>query len=224
MDNILYKVCEIFVSINGEGPSAGFPAVFVRFAGCNLSCSYCDTRWANEKDVPARLMTSEEIVSEVRKSGITRVTLTGGEPLLREGITELIDALHNIPDMDIEIETNGSIDVKDLDGYKNRPAFIMDYKLPGSGMEEAMCVTNFSLLGPRDAVKFVAGSHEDLHTAHEIIQKYRLSGCTQIFFSPVFGEIDPKDIVDFLIRNRINGARLQLQMHKFIWDPMQRGV
>ncbi len=224
MNEILYDICESFTSINGEGPSAGFPAVFIRFAGCNLNCSYCDTKWANEPDVPVTRMSAARIAGYIRETGITHITLTGGEPLFRDGTPALLAVLNEIPDLKIEIETNGSIDLAELHGCPGRPSFIMDYKLPGSGMESAMCLSNLSLLGPDDAVKFVAGSESDLQRALEIIRQYRLSGRTQIFFSPVFGRIDPKDIVSFLITNQLNDARLQLQIHKFIWDPMQRGV
>ncbi len=224
MNEFFYNVCECFTSINGEGPSAGFPAVFIRFAGCNLNCSYCDTRWANEEDVPAERMTAADIAQYIRASGLTHVTLTGGEPLLRDGMPELVETLYDIPGLKIEIETNGSIDLSVLDSCKMRPLFIMDYKLPGSGMENAMCCSNFSLLGEKDAVKFVAGSREDLDRALHVIRQYHLAGRTQLYFSPVFGRIDPKEIVSFLIRHQLNEARLQLQMHKFIWDPMQRGV
>ena len=219
-----YQVCEYFSSINGEGPSAGFPAVFIRFKGCNLRCSYCDTAWANSSDAEYVEMTASDIADIIRESGLTHVTLTGGEPLFRDGMPELVDYLSAGQNLCIEIETNGSMDLSPLLACRCRPSFIMDYKLPGSGMEKAMCLSNFRLLTMQDAIKFVAGSAEDLSRILEVINTHDLNGRTRLFISPVFGQIDPKDIVDFLIRHKLNEVRLQLQMHKFIWDPMQRGV
>ena len=224
MTAVHYQVCEYFSSINGEGPSAGFPAVFIRFKGCNLCCSYCDTAWANSPDAESEEMTASDIAAIIRDSGLTHVTLTGGEPLFRDGMSQLVDYLSSDPGLCIEIETNGSMDLSPLLACNVRPSFIMDYKLPGSGMEKAMCLSNFHLLTMQDAVKFVAGSAQDLDRILDIIKAYDLAGRTRLFISPVFGQIDPKDIVDFLIRHQLNDVRLQLQMHKFIWDPMQRGV
>lgn len=224
MEHLIYQVCEHFTSINGEGPSAGFPAVFIRFKGCNLNCSYCDTGWANEKDAPAEDMSASDIARIIRQSGLNHVTLTGGEPLYRAGLPELIDFLTGDMDLKIEIETNGSMDLSPLRSCRRRPSFIMDYKLPDSGMEGAMHLPNLRLLTMGDALKFVAGSAKDLSRCLEIIKDYDLAGRTQLFISPVFGQIDPKDIVAFLIQHQLNDVRLQLQMHKFIWDPLQRGV
>ena len=102
----VYRVAELFSSINGEGTRAGQLAVFVRFQGCNLACAFCDTKWANEADAPCREMTAEEIVQEIRRTGIVNVTLTGGEPLLQTGIGELLERLGREPDLRVEIETN----------------------------------------------------------------------------------------------------------------------
>ena len=203
-----YAVAEKFVSINGEGKHAGELAVFLRFRGCNLACGFCDTKWANTAAAPAVRMTTDELVAYVRETGVRNVTLTGGEPLLQPGIDELITALGALG-YRVEIETNGSVSLQPFASLSFRPCFTMDYKLPGSGMEQTMLPENFSLLRSRDAVKFVAGSRADR--------------CT-VFFSPVFGSIEPAEIVEFLKEHTLNGVRLQLQLHKFIWDPLQRGV
>lgn len=218
-----FKVAEIFESINGEGTRAGQTAVFVRFQGCNLSCSYCDTAWANAKDAEFIWMTETEIYDRIKKTGIKNVTLTGGEPLLREGIYSLLKILTGDEELSVEIETNGSISLETFTRLENRPIFTMDYKLPGSGMESRMCTGNFSLLAPQDTVKFVAG-REDLGTIKEILEKYPLIGKCHIYISPVFEEIEPAEIVEFLLENRYNGVNLQLQLHKIIWDPEKRGV
>lgn len=148
--------------------------------------------------------------------------LTGGEPLLHASVRELLQALGQLPDIRIEIETNGSIDLTPFQDLVPRPSFTMDYKLPGSGMEAAMCLDNFALLQQTDTVKFVAGSQEDLERALELIQRYRLPQRCHVYLSPVFGKIDPADMVEFMKQHRLNAVRLQLQMHKFIWDPNQK--
>lgn len=218
-----FKVAEKFVSINGEGTKAGQPAVFIRLAGCNLRCSYCDTMWANSFDAPHKIMTEQEIAEYVRSTGITNVTLTGGEPLMAENVSVLLSALSETGAA-VEIETNGSADISVCGGISPRPSVTMDYKLPSSGMEGHMRHQNFSLLESTDTVKFVAGSNEDLERALEIIKQYELTNRCRVFFSPVFGKIEPAQIVDFILKNKLNGVNFQLQLHKFIWDPDKRGV
>ena len=220
----MLDVAELFVSINGEGTHAGQLAVFVRFKGCNLSCSYCDTRWANEKNAKCTQMTAKEIYDHICTTGINCVTITGGEPLHREGISELLSLLACDGRFYTEIETNGSIPLEPFSNIENRPAFTMDYKLPSSGMEKYMCLENFRFLCCNDTVKFVSGSMEDLERAQEIIEKYSLCKNCHVYISPVFGRIDPADIVEFMKERRLNHVRLQLQLHKFIWDPQKRGV
>lgn len=220
---MMFPVVEKFVSINGEAARAGELAVFIRFRKCNLHCSYCDTRWANDESVPADMMTAAEITDYVNGTGIVNVTLTGGEPLLQEDIAELTDMLiasgHRV-----EIETNGSISIAGLADRDKRPVFTLDYKLPGSGMESNMLTENYGYLRPTDTVKFVSGSLSDLERAAEIIAEYRLTERCSVYISPVFGDIEPAAIVDFMRDHRLNGVRLQLQLHKFIWAPDKRGV
>ena len=218
-----YPVAELFASINGESVRAGEPAVFVRFRGCNLACSYCDTKWANRPDCPVRMMTAEEIADYADRAGIADVTLTGGEPLLQKDPDVLISRL-TASGHRVELETNGSVSVEALSRLEPRPVFTLDYKLPGSGMESAMLTENYRFLAKEDSVKFVSGSRKDLERAAEIIERYRLTEKCSVFISPVFGKIAPADIVAFLLERRMNGVRLQLQLHKFIWDPEKRGV
>lgn len=216
-------VAEKFVSINGESTRAGEPAVFVRFRGCNLSCTYCDTRWANSPNGPAVMMTAEEIAEYADSTGITDVTLTGGEPLLQPEIGDVIEALIRTGHR-VEIETNGSVPIEKFCKCGYRPVFTLDYKLPGSGMESSMLTENYRFLEGEDAVKFVSGSMADLERAEEIIKKYSLTEKCRVYISPVFGKIDPVQIVEFMIERKLNGVRLQLQLHKFIWDPDRGGV
>lgn len=219
----MLPVVEKFISINGEGAHAGELAAFIRFHGCNLSCSYCDTCWANTENAPAEYETIEELASWVAETGVHNVTLTGGEPLLQKECGALAELLIQ-NGCRVEIETNGSISLERLASSECRPVFTMDYKLPSSGMEEFMCVNNFRLLNCHDTVKFVSGSIADLEKAAELIEEYRLTERCHVFISPVFGEIEPADIVDFMEEHKMNGVRLQLQLHKFIWEPTRRGV
>lgn len=220
----VFPVCERFVSLNGEGKKAGQPAVFVRFRGCNLSCSYCDTKWANEPDADAELMTAVEICAYVKDTGVTNVTLTGGEPLLQPGISELVAMLKSLG-AKVEIETNGAVPLDGFCGADVRPdCFTMDYKLPSSGMENRMALSNFALLKDSDCVKFVAGSGGDLSRALEIIKRYSLTDLCHVYLSPVFGEIEPRKMAEFMIANKMNGVNLQIQLHKIIWEPDRRGV
>ena len=219
-----YQVVEKFVSINGEGRRAGELATFIRFKGCNLQCSYCDTSWANEPGCESDRLTEEEILSWIRETGVKNVTLTGGEPLLRKGMEELIEAILEDPSWRVEIETNGSVDLKPYHILKKRPSFTMDYKAPDSGMEKEMLLSNLELLGSEDTLKFVVSSRRDMEKALEILEKYRLVGKTAVYFSPVFGRIQPVEIVDFLMEKKLNDVKLQIQLHKVIWDPQKRGV
>lgn len=220
----MLEVAETFISINGEGTHSGQLAYFLRFFGCNLHCTYCDTMWANESTVPCRHLTAEDIYSEIINSGIKNVTITGGEPLYRKGIYELLSMLGNNSEIYTEVETNGSIFLEPFMKLNNRPSFTMDYKLPSSGMETAMCIDNLPLLEKKDTVKFVAGNIGDLEKAKDIIDKYRLTEKCNVYISPVFGKIEPADIVEYMKKNKMNYVTLQLQIHKFIWNPNAKGV
>lgn len=168
-------------------------------------------------------MNVDEISGMVNKTGIHHVTLTGGEPLCQKNLSELTDKL--ISDgRRVEIETNGSIFLGELAQRSLRPIFTMDYKLPLSGMEGKMCIDNFSVLNNNDTVKLVVGDNNDLERASQIIDRFGLIDKCNVLLSPVFGSIKPADIVEYMKQKRMNGIRLQLQMHKYIWDPMKRGV
>lgn len=219
-----YPVAEEFVSINGEGRWAGELAHFIRFPGCNLDCSYCDTKWVNEKHFTAKKMTTEEIFSLVRASGVRHVTLTGGEPLLQPRITPLLQALTEIPEVRVEVETNGSVKLAPFMEAAPGVSFTMDYKLPSSGMEARMCADNLLQLRPSDTLKLVCGGRADLERGKALIEEYGLAERVPVLLSPVFGAIEPVEIVEFMKEQKWFAARLQLQLHKFIWPPTQRGV
>lgn len=217
------KVVEMFASINGEGPCAGELALFVRFQGCNLRCSYCDTMWTNAPDCPYTEQSPEDIVAKILQSGIRNVTLTGGEPLLQPEMPTLLTLLADHPELRVEVETNGAVDLAPF-CKTSRPVFTMDYKLPSSGWEHAMRVENFALLQQEDTVKFVCGSAEDLERAAQVIAEQELTKRCHVYLSPVFGAIKPAEMVEYMLAQRLNGVRLQLQLHKFIWAPDRRGV
>lgn len=218
-----FKLAEHFISINGEGRCAGELALFLRFAGCNLRCDWCDTAWACGKDAPCeivglpRLM---QIAEDAAAQGVRNVTLTGGEPLLQAHIGELIDRLGKTLGLRVEIETNGAVPLEPF--RKCGGVFTMDYKLPSSKMEQHMCTENFALLRDWDCVKFVCGSRADVIRAKEIAEQFQPQ--CPMYLSPVFGRIDPAEIVEIMKEQKMGGFRLQLQLHKFIWDPMARGV
>lgn len=219
-----YRIVEKFVSINGEAKAAGELACFIRFAGCNLDCSYCDTKWANSKDVPYEIMSKEDIYNYIKETGVRNVTLTGGEPLIQENIEELIRMLAADKTLRIELETNGSVPIAKYADIGDNVVFTLDYKLPGSGMDGHMVMDNYSYIGKKDAVKFVVSDESDLDCAREIINRFHLDEITTVYLSSSFSRIEPKDIVDYMIEHGMNKVKLQLQLHKYIWEPDKKGV
>ncbi len=217
------KVVEKFVSINGEGTRAGELSVFIRFKGCNLNCSYCDTIWANAADCEYEALSPYDILFYILDTDVKNVTLTGGEPLLQKDMKPLLRLLSDYKEIHVEIETNGSVDLTPFCDME-RVSFTMDYKLPSSGCEDKMLFSNMKLLRAADTVKFVSGSYSDLEKARMIIEKYSLTDRCHVYLSPIFGSIEPSDMVDYMISHNMNAVRLQLQLHKFIWDPNKRGV
>lgn len=219
-----YKVVEKFVSINGEGPLAGQLAVFIRFQGCNLACSYCDTSWANTENAAFSPMSEYDLYRYIKETSIKNITLTGGEPLLQPNILDLLTLLTSDLDLNVEIETNGSIDLSPFTQMSHPPVFTMDYKLPGSLMESKMLVSNFEQLAKKDSVKFVIESLKDFNVAKDIIHRHALVGKCNVYLGAVFGKICLKEIVELMKNHQMNGVNLQLQMHKVIWDPNEKGV
>ena len=215
------QVIEKFVSINGEGLKQGELALFIRFKGCNLRCSFCDTLYSFENPIY-----TEESISDIldfcKSKNIKNITLTGGEPLLQKDIYELMEELSK-NNFNIEVETNGAIDIKKFINIPN-VSFTLDYKLPTSLMEKHMLTENYKYITKKDSVKFVCGTIDDLNKMKEVIFKYDLINKTNCIISPVFNMIKLEDIVNFMIDNNLNGVRFSLQIHKIIWDPNKRGV
>lgn len=213
------KVVEIFKSIDGEGKRAGLPTTFIRLYGCNLHCSYCDTRYGCEDNNYTELSITD-ILNTVKKLGLKSITLTGGEPLIHEDVNCLIQTLlkHGCC---VNIETNGSVNIEKYCGVSGL-FLTMDYKCSSSDMKNKMNLHNLTLLNTTDVLKFVVGSDKDLQDALYILNTY-YPRC-QVYFSPVFGKIEPAHIVDFMLKNNLDNCKVQLQMHKIIWDPDKRGV
>ena len=210
-------VTEIYRSIQGESTWAGIPCTFIRLTGCNLRCVWCDSAYAFHGGVR---MTLPEILAECRRLGGPLVEITGGEPLLQKGCPCLAEALL-AEGYIVLCETSGALPLTVLPGDVIK---IMDLKCPGSGECDQNHWANIDALGPRDEVKFVLASREDYEWSRDVLRKYNLAArCHAVLFSPVFGAIDPKDIVAWLLEDRLE-VRFQLQMHKFIWPPGQKGV
>jgi 7-carboxy-7-deazaguanine synthase len=210
-------VNEIYRSIQGESTWAGLPCVFVRLTFCDLRCTYCDTAYAFYAGSKMRL---SEIVGKVLAFGCPLVEITGGEPLLQKNVLPLMKELCDHGQI-LLIETSGAHDISPIDPRVHR---IMDLKTPGSGESERNRYENIAHLSKRDEVKFVIGSREDYLWSKQKIQEFDLADrCGTVLFSPIFGRIDPRSIVEWMLEDRLQ-VRFQLQMHKFIWSPETTGV
>jgi 7-carboxy-7-deazaguanine synthase len=208
---------EIFYSIQGESTHAGRPCVFVRLTGCNLRCRWCDTEYAFFE---GRKLTIAEVASIVTSHQCNLVEITGGEPLLQEGIYPLADTLLKSQHT-VMIETSGAVDVSRLDP---RVIKIMDLKCPGSGECNRNLWSNLGHLSARDEVKFVLADRADYEWARDAIRARNLDGrVNALLMSPVFGVLDPAELAQWILEDRIP-VRLQIQIHKHIWPPDTRGV
>jgi 7-carboxy-7-deazaguanine synthase len=211
------KINEIYQSIQGESSWAGWRCVFVRLTACDLRCNYCDTEYAFYE---GRKRTLDDIMAEVLSFDCTLVEVTGGEPLLQRNVLPLMTMLCNA-EKTVLIETSGAHDISPIDPRTHR---IMDLKTPGSGECARNLWSNIAHLTRRDEVKFVIGSREDYEWSRERLREHHLDErCGCVLFSPIFGRIEPRAIVDWILEDRLP-VRFQLQMHKFIWDPRQKGV
>ncbi|MDQ0874159.1 7-carboxy-7-deazaguanine synthase [Paenibacillus sp. V4I3] len=226
MRDIRIPMVEIFETVEGEGTRAGFPTVFVRLFGCNLRCTWCDTKYSYPPAEAENVMTITEIVSKVQTYRSRHICLTGGEPLLYgEKSLALIDALAELEQVDdLHIETNGAIDlalfVERVASPKVR--YIMDFKLPDSGEMGQMIMSNFALLREQDELKFVIGSEHDFRTAVEVLEQHPTKALPM--FSPVWETMPPRKLVEHMLDAGLSKVKLNLQLHKIIWDPAMRGV
>ena len=210
------KVCEIFASIQGESTYAGLPCIFVRMTGCNLRCKYCDTTYAYDQGSE---MTVEDIIDAVRCFGFNLVEITGGEPLLQKDTGALISLLLNM-EFKVMVETNGSADIGDID---RRATIIMDVKTPGSGMSDSVRIENIALLKKSDELKFVITDKVDYDWARAMVRQFSLLEKCTVLFSPVYGKLEPLELSKWIIADKLP-VRINLQLHKYIYSPDQRGV
>ena len=213
-------IYETFASIQGESTRAGIPCFFIRLAQCNLRCSYCDTRRAQTLQ-NSRETRIEDLLEAADRSGLDLVEITGGEPMLQSaGVCRLAEGLIRSGHT-VMIETNGSCDLSVLPPEVIR---IVDWKTPSSGEDARMFLPNFRSLRPADEVKFVLSDENDYRFALDKIREFRLAEQTpNLLFSPVYGALAGADLVRWMLRDHAP-ARLNLQIHKYIWDPNREGV
>ena len=207
------KINEIFYSLQGEGKWTGLPNIFIRTSGCNLRCSFCDTKYAYDDGIE---MSINEILNQIRKFPCKYICITGGEPLLQNETLELIDVLLK-RDYDICLETNGSINIEKLSNKKSL-LISLDIKCPSSNMHEKADLKNLLLLRKDDQLKFVIKDKEDYNYAKKIVNEYNPI-CT-VFFQPVWGT-NPMDLADWITSDGLN-VKLGLQIHKVIWGDERK--
>jgi len=207
------KITEIFHSIQGESTFSGLPTVFIRLTGCPLRCTWCDTEYSFSG---GKWFEIEEILQEVRKYKTPYVCVTGGEPLSQKRCLNLLDLLveHGFT---VSLETSGALPISDVN---DKVVIVMDLKAPGSGELQSNHFENINYLDSKDQVKFVIKDRADYHWALEIIERYNLTDMCEILFSPVAGEIDPANLAQWMLDDNVL-ARLQLQMHKILWNDSQ---
>ena len=213
----MLTVNEIFYSIQGESTRAGEPCVFVRLTACDLRCSWCDTPYAFYE---GRKMSVDEVVSAVDGYGCPLVEITGGEPLLQQDVYPLMERLLDTG-RTVLLETGGHRPIAQVprDVIK-----VVDVKCPGSGEASKNDWTNLHALAPHDQVKFVIQDRADYEYARDVIQRHCLAAkAAAVLLSPVHGVLDPRTLSEWILADRLP-ARLQLQLHKFIWSPTARGV
>jgi 7-carboxy-7-deazaguanine synthase len=213
----MLTVNEIFYSIQGESTFAGRPCVFVRLTACDLRCVWCDTPYAFTE---GRKMEVDEVVADVARYDCPIVEITGGEPLLQDDVYPLMERLL-ASGRTVLVETGGHVSLSRVPGAVIK---IMDVKCPASGESRRTCWDNINRLTSRDQIKFVIKDRGDYEFARDVVGKYALERrCAAVLFSPVHGELAPRDLAAWILDDQL-AVRLQLQLHKYIWDADARGV
>ncbi len=223
----LIDICEIFYSLQGESTFTGLPCIFIRLSGCNLDCSWCDTRYA---DTQYQSMTIDQILNQIKNYPCTLVEVTGGEPLHQKETPLLITMLLD-KNYDVLLETNGSKSIKDI---HPKCIKIIDVKCPSSNESDSFLFDNLKFLSKDDELKFVIADRQDYEFAKSFINNQltanRLSNDNltaisqaKIHLSPVSGQITPKVLAQWILKDNLR-ARLSLQQHKIIWGPDTQGV
>ena len=216
-DEPTLQLSEVFYSIQGESSFAGYPCLFFRLSGCNLRCSYCDAKYTYEE--PGSPTPLGTLLSEAARYPNALVEITGGEPLLQDGVYPLMDALL-AAGRTVLLETNGSLNIKRV---PKEVVKIVDLKCPDSTMTEKMELANLALLAPHDEIKFVVSSRTDYDWAKAMIRDHRLPEKAKLILSPVIGRLAPALLAQWLMADALP-ARLQLQLHTLLWPGMKRGV
>jgi len=204
------RLTEIFLSLQGESRSIGWPTVFVRLTGCPLRCQYCDTAYAFHG---GEWWDFDAILAEVARHGVRHVCVTGGEPLAQKRCVGLLQRLCDAG-YEVSLETSGALDIGAVDPRVSR---VLDIKTPGSAEVERNLWTNLALLTAHDQVKFVICSREDYDWAKGVVAERNLDAICEVMFSPSFGQVTPSDLADWIVADRLP-VRFQLQLHKILWD------
>lgn len=213
----MLTVNEIFHSIQGESTHAGRPCVFIRLTACDLRCSWCDTPYAFHE---GQKMSVDDVLGRVRDFGCDVVEITGGEPLLQQEVYPLMQRLLD-EGRTVMLETGGHVSV---DRVPERVIRVIDVKCPGSGESEKNHWPNLDQLRSADEVKFVIKDRTDYEYARGVVATHQLVGrCAAVLFSPVHGVQDARQLAEWVLADRL-AVRVQLQTHKYIWDPTTRGV
>ena len=214
------KINEIYYTFSGEGKTKGLPVVIVRTTGCNLKCSYCDSRYAYEEGTE---LTFDEIVQKINyeKYKCGRILLTGAEPLMSPYCLDLVKYLDIVLFFDVILETNGSLSIEEVLPFVD--IVCMDVKCPSSDMSDKMYWKNLENIREQDEVKFVIGDRKDYNFAKDVMKKYCCYVSeNQCVFSPVWGKIEPKTLAEWILEDKLD-VRFSLQMHKIIWGD-KRGT
>jgi len=206
------RITEIFYSVQGETSRVGLPTVFIRLTGCPLLCGYCDTAYAFHG---GSSMDIDTILQQVAEYAPRFVTVTGGEPLAQKNALRLLTALCDAG-YDVSLETSGALDIGSVDPRVSR---IMDIKTPGSGEVTKNDWNNLDYLTQHDEIKFVIVDAADYDWARSLLQEHQLTQRCPVLFSPVHGQIQPGQLADWVLRDRLP-VRLQVQLHKIFWGEV----
>ena len=206
------KVNEIFYSLQGESSLVGIPTIFIRLTGCPMRCTYCDTEYAFST---GDNFTIDQILETISQYKTKNVTVTGGEPLAQKECWDLLEDLCDLG-YTVSLETGGAISIGEID---KRVKIILDIKTPGSGEEKNNFWDNLKLIKPKDEIKFVITDLKDYIWAKEVLIREKLNEKALILFSPVYGDVNPKDLAEWILKDQLP-VRFQIQLHKIIWGEV----